>query len=405
MARLPNVFGDRVPPRSKTTSMTMLVVAQMCAMSLWFTAAAIMPDMIREGALGATRQALMTSMVQAGFVAGALAISVTGLADRYDPRLIVAVCSLLAAAANAVLLVASIGGDAAIAARFATGALLAGVYPVGMKIATGWGLMDRGTLVGILVGALTLGSAASYFAAFLGETDWRSVVIVTSLIGAAGSLLVFGTGLGPHHARAPQFTPAAILLIVTERRIRLPFFGYLGHMWELYAMWSWAGAIASTSYAASLAPAQATQLGKLTAALAIGLGGLACVPAGMFGDRIGKAEVTIVAMTASCLGALLTAASFGGPVWLTFALIILWGIAIVPDSGQFSALIADASPPQLAGSLLTFQTAIGFALTILTVQATPVVASWIGWPILLCILAIGPALGVVAMWGMRRGAR
>jgi MFS family permease len=129
------------------------------------------------------------------------------------------------------------------------------------------------------------------------------------------------------------------------------------------------------------------------------------VPAGLFGDRIGKAEVTIVAMVASGLAALLTAATFGGPVWLTFALIVLWGIAIVPDSAQFSALIADASPPHLAGSLLTFQTAVGFALTILTVQATPVVASWIGWPLLLCILAIGPALGVAAMWGMRRAAK
>jgi MFS family permease len=393
------------PAPSKTVSMTLLVVSQMFAMSLWFTAAAIMPDMIREGALDATRQALMTSMVQAGFVAGALVISVTGLADRYDPRLIVAICALGAGAANAVLLKASIGGDIAIAARFVTGALLAGVYPVGMKIATGWGLRDRGTLVGILVGALTLGSASSYFAAFLGDHDWRSVVTITSLIGALGGLLVFGAGLGPHHARAPRFTPAAILLIVTERRIRLPFLGYLGHMWELYAMWSWAAAIASASYAASLASAQAIQLGKLTAALAIALGGLACVPAGLFGDRIGKAEVTIIAMAASGLAALLTAASFGGPVWLTFILIIVWGLAIIPDSAQFSALIADASPPHLAGSLLTFQTAIGFALTIFTVQATPVVASLIGWPNLLCILAIGPALGVVAMWGMRRAAK
>jgi MFS family permease len=402
---LPNAGDPRVPSPPKTVSMTLLVVSQMCAMSLWFTAAAIMPDMIREGALDSFTQALMTSMVQAGFVTGALIISISGLADRYDPRLIVAACALGAAVANAVLLTASIGGSGAIAARFATGALLAGVYPVGMKIAAGWGLRDRGTLVGILVGALTFGSAASYFAAFLGETDWRSVVVVTSLIGGAGGLLVLGSGLGPHHAHAPRFTPAAILLIVTERRIRLPFLGYLGHMWELYAMWSWAAAIASASYAASLGAAQAVQLGKLTAALAIALGGLACVPAGMFADRIGKAEVTIVAMVASGLGALLTAASFGGPVWLTFALILVWGIAIVPDSAQFSALIADASPPHLAGSLLTFQTAIGFALTVFTVQVTPVAAAWIGWPLLLCILAIGPAFGVAAMWGMRRAAK
>jgi MFS family permease len=391
-----------VPPPSKILSMTLLVVSQFCAMSLWFTAAAIMPDMTREQALDSTTQALLTSMVQAGFVAGALAISTSGLADRFDPRRIAAFAAFGAAAANAALLIADIGSAAAINARFATGALLAGVYPVGLKIAAGWGLRDRGTLVGILIGALTLGTASSYFAAFLGETDWRSVVITTSLVGAAGGLIVLGSGLGPHHARATRFTPAAILLIVTERRIRLPFFGYLGHMWELYAMWSWAAALAAASYGASLAAPQAIQLGKLTAALAIGLGAIACVPAGIFGDRFGKAEVTIAAMLGSGLAALATAASFGGPVWLTFALIVLWGIAIVPDSAQFSALIADASPPHLAGSLLTFQTAIGFALTIVTVQVTPLIAAHIGWPLLICILAIGPAFGIVAMWGMRR---
>ena len=387
--------------RSKLWSMTMLVIAQMCAMSMWFTAAAIMPDMIREGGLNDVRQALMTSMVQAGFVAGALAISISGLADRYDPRAIVAWCSVGAGVANAILLVARIGGDAAVVTRFATGALLAGVYPVGMKIATGWGLRDRGFLVGILVGALTLGSSASYFASFLGDHDWRAVVIATSVIGAVGGLLVLGAGLGPLHARAPRFAPSAILLIWTERRIRLPFLGYLGHMWELYAMWAWAGAIAAASYATTFGTAEAARLGKLTAALAIGLGGLACVLAGLLGDRIGKAEVTIIAMIGSGLAALLTAATFGGPVWLSFVLILMWGIAIVPDSAQFSALIADAAPPHLAGSILTFQTAIGFALTILTVQATPFVASRIGWPLLLCVLAVGPALGVLAMWGMR----
>lgn len=387
--------------RSKLWSMTMLVIAQMCAMSMWFTAAAIMPDMIREGGLNNIRQALMTSMVQAGFVAGALAISISGLADRYDPRAIVAWCSVGAGVANAILLVARIGGDAAVVTRFATGALLAGVYPVGMKIAAGWGLRDRGFLVGILVGALTLGSSASYFASFLGDHDWRSVVIATSLIGSVGGLLVLGVGLGPLHARAPRFVPSAILLVWTERRIRLPFLGYLGHMWELYAMWAWAAAIAAASYATTLGAAEAARLGKLTAALAIGLGGLACVLAGLLGDRIGKAEVTIIAMIGSGVAALLTAATFGGPVWISFLLILLWGIAIVPDSAQFSALIADAAPSHLAGSILTFQTAIGFALTILTVQATPFVASRIGWPLLLCVLAVGPALGVLAMWGMR----
>jgi len=387
---------------SKLTSMTCLVVAQMCAMSLWFTAAAILPDMIREGGLDETRQALLTSMVQAGFVVGALAISISGIADRYDPRKVVAICAVGAAAANALLLITTVGSAAAIAARFVTGVLLAGVYPVGMKIATGWGVRDRGLLVGILVGALTLGTSTSYFASLLGGQDWRGVVVATSVVGAVGGLLVCAGGLGPFHARAPRFSARAILLVWTERRIRLPFLGYLGHMWELYAMWAWAAAIASASYAASLDPIDAVRLGKLTAALAIGLGGLACIPAGLLGDRIGKAEVTIAAMIASGTAALLTAASFGGPAWLTFILIMLWGIAIIPDSAQFSALIADAAPAQLAGSILAFQTAVGFGLTIFTVQITPLLAARVGWVAVLYVLALGPGLGTVAMWRLRR---
>ena len=274
-----------------------------------------------------------------------------------------------------------------------------------MKIAVGWGQRDRGLLVGLLVGALTIGSASPSLAAYLGGTAWRSAVVATSLLAAIGGLAVLAARLGPHHARASRFEPGAIRLAWTNRRIRRAYLGYFGHMWELYAMWAWVGTAAAASYAMRMELSAAESLGKLTAFLAIGLGAFVCVPAGWMGDRAGKAQVTMLAMLASGTAALLTAVTFGGPVWLTFVLVIVWGMAVIPDLAQFSAIVADAAPPHLAGSLLTFQTALGFALTIVTVQVTPLAAAAFGWPVVLAALAIGPAVGIVAMLPLRRGAR
>lgn len=388
---------------TKSTSITLLVLAEIAGMSLWFASAAILPDMVRESGIDAVRQAMLSSGVQLGFVAGALAVAASGLADRFDPRRVFALCGVLAALCNAALLIAPIGSAVAILLRFLTGLLLAGVYPVGMKIAVGWGTKDRGLLVGLLVGALTIGSALPHLAAWLGGADWRSVIIATSALALLGGLLVLLCGLGPHHARAPRFSTRAIALAWTNRRIRLTYLGYFGHMWELYAMWAWIGAAAAASYGALLGEAEATRLAKLTAFLAIALGGLTCAPAGWIADRIGKAQVTIIAMALSGSAAIATALSFGGPIWLTFILIILWGIFVIPDSAQFSALVADASPPDLAGSALTLQTALGFALTAVTVQATPLLAHQFGWPAILAGLALGPVAGIAAMMRLLKG--
>lgn len=387
---------------AKAASILLLVIAETAGMSLWFVSAAVLPDMVREAAVPLERQALLSSAVQAGFVAGALIVSIGGIADRFDPRRVLAACALGAAAANLSLLLVTPGGNAAIAARFLTGALLAGVYPVGMKIAVGWGTRDRGLLVAVLVAALTLGNSVPYLAAFLGGADWRATIAAISLLAGAGGLLVLAADLGPHHAQAPRFEPSALRLAWTDRRIRGAYVGYLGHMWELFAMWAWIGAATATSYAATIDDAGAESLAKLTAFLAIALGAAACVPAGWAADRIGKAEVTIIALTASGLAAVLTAATFGGPAWITMLLAIVWGIAVIPDSAQFSAIVADEAPPHLAGSLLTFQTALGFALTIATVQLTPLAAEAAGWPLVLAAMALGPALGIIAMWPLRR---
>jgi len=383
--------------QSKASSITILVVTQIAVLSLWFTSSAVLPDMLREAAIHPRNQALLASGVQAGFVVGALLSAILGLADRFDPRRVFALCAISAAGSNALLLLAPIGGTEAIFLRILTGFFIAGVYPVGMKIAVGWGTTDRGLLVGLLVGALTIGSAAPHLLAFFGGADWRITVTVASVLAAIGGGLILLVGLGPHHAKAQRFNPRAILVVWTDKRIRLPFLGYLGHMWELYAMWAWVGAATAASYALSMPMEDALPLSKLTAFLAIGLGGIACIPAGAIADRIGKAELTIIAMAISGTAALAAALTFGGPAWLTFLVVIVWGISIIPDSAQFSALVADNGPPELAGSLMTLQVALGFTLTIATVQLTPVLANVYGWPPVLAIMALGPALGILAM--------
>ncbi|MCB1506856.1 MAG: MFS transporter [Hyphomicrobiaceae bacterium] len=377
------------------------MLAEVAAMSLWFVSAAILPEMVKATQISAFRQAALSSGVQAGFVIGALASAVLGLADRFDPRRVFAICAVLAGLANAALLISPPGSTAAILARVATGALLAGVYPVGMKIAVGWGEKDRGFLVGALVGALTLGSASPHLIALLGGADWRSTVAIASLAAIGAGLMCLAVRIGPHHATAARFDPSVVKTAWTNRRVRLAIAGYLGHMWELYAMWAWIAAATAAAYGLTLETGKAQELARLTAFVAIAAGGLASAFAGTVADRIGKAEVTIIAMTVSGASALACAATFGGPAWLTFVIVVIWGISIVPDSAQFSALVADASPPAQAGSLMTLQTALGFALTFATVQIAPVLADAFGWPLVLATLALGPAFGIVAMLRLR----
>ena len=381
----------------KARSLTLLLVAEVAAMSLWFVSAAVLPDMLREAELPAFNQAALSSGVQAGFVIGALVSALLGIADRFDPRRVFAIAAIGAGLVNLTLLLVAPGSGFAILARIATGALLAGVYPVGMKIAVGWGEKDRGFLVGALVGALTLGSASPHLIALGGGAEWRTTIAIASTAAILAGLLGLGAGIGPHHAKAATFDPRAIAVAWTNRKVRLAIAGYLGHMFELYAMWAWIAVAATQSFSVSLPVVDSEWLAKLTAFTAIAAGGLACAAAGFAADRIGKANVTIVAMIVSGAAAILTALTFGGPPWLTIVVVVIWGIAIVPDSAQFSALVADHSPPGLAGSLMTLQTALGFALTIVTVQATPVLASLAGWPVVLAGLALGPAFGVVAM--------
>lgn len=389
---------------SKRFSITILILSQISVLSVWFSSAAVLAEMKAEAGLSTADLAWLTTSVQLGFALGALGFAALGIADRFDPRRVFCLSAIVAAVANAGLLAVEIGGEAALMLRALTGAALAGVYPVGMKIAVGWAQKDRGLLVGTLVGALTLGSASPHLFALLGGADWRITIWTTTVITIMGGLAMLRTGLGPYHAKAPRLDIRAIGLAWTDRRIRYAILGYLGHMWELYIFWAWVGVIAAGSYAA--AGETGTDLAKLTAFLAIGLGGFACIVAGGLADKAGKARVAAWVLGLSAVASFAASMGFGGPVWLVMGLLIIWGILVVPDSALFSALVADAAPPERAGSLMTLQTSIGFLLTAVTVQATPYVADRIGWPLVLGIMGLGPILGVLAMRAlMREGTR
>ena len=384
----------------KTRSVAALSVAAVFCMSLWFVSAAILPELVAEGGLGPGRAAALSSAVQIGFVLGALGLAIHGTADRFDPRAVLAVSALIAAAANLALLVTPIGGAAQIALRALTGVGLAGVYPVGMKVLVGWGTRDRGALVGLFVGMLAVGSALPHLLAYFGGAAWRETVVASSALAVLGAVCGMSAGLGPLHVRAARFDPGALRLAWTDERLRLAYLGYLGHMWELYAFWAWIGAALLVSFGERLGDA-APGAARLLTFAAIAVGGLLCRPAGRLADRIGKARVAQGAMVMSGLAGLATALAFGGPVWLVALLVLIWGATVIPDSAQFSALVADAAPGERAGSLLSFQLALGFTLTFFTVQAVPAVADAVGWRLTLALMAVGPAVGIAAMRRLR----
>ncbi|WP_374763451.1 MFS transporter [Yunchengibacter salinarum] len=388
-----------MPPlfQSRRAALAFLLIGQTAAMGLWFIASAVLPDMLQSVDLSPVMQALLASSVQAGFVVGALGSAALSLPDRLDPRRVFTLSGLLAAAATLALALLPPGGAVSVGLRFFTGVMLAGVYPVGMRLAVAWGVRDRGWLVGLLVGALTLGSATPYLIGFLGGADWRLALMVAAGVAALGSLPTMATALGPHHARAARLDPGALGTLWHHPGLRYATLGYLGHMWELYAFWAWLALALGTTYADALGAGPAARMGQIVTFAAVGAGAVFCLIGGRLADRVGKANVTLLFMAISGLSALATAAALGGPVWLVALAALVWGASVIPDSPQFSALIADMAPADRVGSLLSLQTALGFLLTVGTVQLAPSVAAAIGWRGTLALLALGPLFGSLAM--------
>ena len=316
-----------------------LAIAELCGMTLWFSATAVTPVLVDELRMAPDRAAWLTMAVQAGFVAGTLGSAVLNLADVLNARVLMFLGALIAATANASVLAVP-SAESVIGLRFVTGAALACVYPPGMKLAAGWFRERRGFALGILIGALTLGKAVPHQLTALYGREWREPMLIASgLAILGGSIALIVVRDGPFVTATSPFNPHAIRAILRTRGARLATLGYLGHMWELYAMWTWIAALAAASFAAA-GVVSAGAAGSLAAFLAIGSGTAGCVLAGWLADRVGRARVAIWALWTSAVCAALTTIVFGAsPIWF-FALAIVWGFAVVADFRLGQRLLA-----------------------------------------------------------------
>jgi MFS family permease len=378
-----------------------LAVAEFFGMTLWFSATAVTPVLVDEFSMSAERAAWLTMAVQAGFVAGTLASAITNLADVLNARVLLFLGALTGALTNGAVLWAP-SGDAVIGLRFLTGVSLACVYPPGLKLAAGWFRDRRGLALGVIIGALTLGKAFPHLLTAIYGSAWRAPMLIASGLAIIGGFLVLLVVRdGPYVAATAPFDPHALRRIFQSRGARLATFGYLGHMWELYAMWTWIAVLATASFTASgLANASAT--GSIAAFVTIGSGTAGCVLAGWLGDRVGRAQIAIWAMAASAACGALTVVVFGASPFWFFVLAVVWGFAVVADSAQFSTLVSEYSPREHVGTALTLQTCLGFLLTIVTIEALPRFAEAVGWRWASLLLVPGPLLGIWAMRGLLR---
>lgn len=383
--------------------LVLLAIAELLGMSLWFTASAVSPQLRALWGLTEAQAGWLTSAVQLGFVAGTTLAAVLNLADVLPARGYFAVSAVLAAGANLALVRA--GGYApALAARFATGFFLAGVYPPAMKMVATWFRSGRGVAIGTVVGALTVGKATPYLLRAFPSLAWTTVVAAASA-GAVVSALIVGAGYrdGPFPFARRPFAWARAGEVVRHRETRLAVGGYLGHMWELYAMWTYVSLFFHDVFARHGSSAtQSTARAGVVGFAVIAAGGVGSVLAGRWADRLGRERVTIWAMSVSGACALLIGWLLAAPAALVIAVAVLWGFAVVADSAQFSAVVTEVAPEHAVGTALTLQTALGFLLTSATISAVPPLRDAGGWPLALGVLALGPALGILAMLRLRR---
>ena len=377
-------------------ALALLALALVLAMSTWFSATAVVPQLRAEWNLSDNGAAWLTIAVQLGFVAGALLSSLLSIADVLPARLVILGGALGAAAANA-LVAAADGPRAAIPLRAATGFFLAGVYPPALKLMATWFRSGRGLALGTLVGALTVGSAAPHFVNGVGGLDWTLVVLATSALTAVGGIVAAAfVPEGPYPFTRASFDPRQVGRVLRNRAVRLASLGYFGHMWELYAMWAWFLVFFRDGHGAGGTDA------AYAAFAVIGIGGLGCVAAGALADRVGRAETAAGAMVVSGACAVAIGLLVEAPTWVVLALSLLWGFAVVADSALFSTLVTEHADQAYVGTALALQLAIGFTLTVATIWLVPVLEDGVGWRWTFAFLAPGPALGALAMLRLAR---
>jgi MFS family permease len=378
----------------------LIALVMVLGLSVWFSVTAVAPSLRVEWGIGSTAAIWLTASVQLGFAAGAIASAVVNVADRIQPQYLLAASSLGAAICTAVLALAVDGLLAAIPLRFCTGMLLAGVYPVGMKLTASWSeSADRGRTFGVLLAALTIGSALPLLLGGLGPLPWRAVLIAAAASSAAGAVVaVTAIRPGPRlHLGRITWNPRYAFAIFAERGPRLVSLSYLGHMWELYAFWSWLPAFVVVGRQERRDATAALPTGVFVF-LTIGLAGaFGCLVGGWASDRFGRRPAAVAALVISGGCCVLSPVFFAAPTIVLMVFLAVWGAAAVADSGVFSTSLSETTDQRLIGTALTTQTAAGFLLTVVTIQLVPQVADLVGWRYAFLLLAPGPLLGAIAM--------
>lgn len=395
---------EAVLPEEQSTTLrwrmlVLLSLAELLGMSLWFSGSAVVPALRREWNLGDSAAGWLTIAVQLGFVAGTLVSAIFNLSDILRARDLFAIAALVGAATNATFGLYASGPLSGTILRFLTGMCLAGVYPPGMKLMASWFRSGRGMALGVLVGALTLGKASPYLVNGVGSANWRTNVLFVSLLGLIGAAVVwFLVDDGPFGTARARFDWQQIIKIFSNRSVRLANFGYFGHMWELYAMWTWAPVMIRQSLAAQ---GRSSSLAEVGSFLVIGCGAIGCVVAGLIADRVGRTVVTSWAMAISGSCCLVVGFFFGAsPVWLLI-IASIWGASVVADSAQFSTCVTELADPRYTGTALTIQTCLGFLLTTISIELVPTIVKEVTWRYAFAFLAPGPILGVLAMLRLR----
>jgi MFS family permease len=370
-------------------------------MTTWFSATAIMGELTQLWDLSAGQVAWLTNAVQLGFVTGALLSSLVNLPDIVPLRRLMGVCGLAAAVANLCLLWVPSAGWL-LFARFATGVVLAGIYPPALKLVSTWFVRGRGTALGLVIAALTLGSSSPHLVRFLtSHVDWRAVVVAASAATLAGAILfvAFATE-GPFPFSRAVFDPSRMGSVMRNRRLLLANLGYFGHMWELYAMWGWF--LAFTRAASPHLGLAGAKMPSLITFSVIASGVTGAIVGGVIADRTSRPFAAGLMMALSGLCALVIGVAFKGPLWLFLLVAVSWGITVIGDSAQFSAMATELSDPAYVGTALALQLGLGFLLTLVSIRMTGVIAVHTGWRWSFVPLACGPAIGLLAMWKLHQ---
>ena len=373
-----------------------IILSQFTGTSLWFAGNAVLGDLQQEWSLGIHALGYVTSAVQLGFIGGTFCFAFFALADRFSPRIIFFVCSLLGAFSNLLVYLVAQGFISLLVLRLITGFFLAGIYPVGMKIAAGWYQKGLGKALGFLVGALVVGTAFPHLLKGSGQSvAWETVIIAISLISFSGGLLMFMlVPDGPYLFKGTNFNIKALAVIFESKDLRSAAVGYFGHMWELYTMWAFVPFILM-AYGTNNPEVNINV--SFWAFVIIAVGSLGCILGGLISKRVGSARVAFIQLASSGVCCILSPWIFQSSLGFLMVFLMFWGIVVVGDSPQFSSLVAFTAPKELVGSALTIVNCIGFSITIFSIQLTNYLVNYILADYLFLFLAVGPLIGLLSL--------